>query len=84
MKLTDTVLTYVFPSLELVLGVFCLLEIIFMLGAFEKISEYSKPCEVGVSGCVSETRQEPSLRSGVLRDVYQKKTCYRTAVQFVL
>ena len=52
MKLTDTVLTYFLPSLELVLRDFYLLEILFMLGAFEKISEYSKPCEVGVSGCV--------------------------------
>jgi hypothetical protein len=55
LKLTDTVLTYFLPSLELVLGVFCLLEILFMLCAFEKILEYSKPCEVGVSGCVNES-----------------------------
>ena len=51
---TCRLLTYFLPSLELVLRVFCLLEISFMLGAFEKILEleYSKPCEVGVSGCV--------------------------------
>ena len=40
--------TYFLPSLKLVLRVFCPLEILFMLCAFEKILEYSKPCEVGV------------------------------------
>ena len=46
--------TYFLPSHELASDIFCILEILFIFGAFEKIQEYSKPYEVGVSGSVSK------------------------------
>ena len=42
---------------------FCILGILFMFVAFEKIQEYSKPYEVGVSGCVSESVSRGMMRA---------------------
>ena len=41
--------TYFLPSLELALRILCILEPLFMFGAFEKILEYSKPWKWDVS-----------------------------------
>ena len=42
---------------------FCTLEILFILGVFEKIQEYSKPYEVGVSDWVSESVARGKMRA---------------------